>query len=192
LHQKENAMSTTSWASFYAGRGDDYLAYVKTRYRPMIDVMASAIETGDTILEIGAGTGTITKALIDELQSPHLYDFIATDIDAQMRSKASLRLASTSASVREHDARQPTPFYADIVHSHGMLEHFDDDTIRQVIEVHRAARWQFHYVPGLYPSPSFGDERLMSASQWVDICEPTSITHFNDGLDYLLVFDGPL
>jgi hypothetical protein len=43
---------------------------------------------------------------------------------------------------------------------------------------------QVHYVPGLYPAPTFGDERLMSVAEWWDICNPSQIITFNDGLDY--------
>jgi hypothetical protein len=76
-----------------------------------------------------------------------------------------------------------------VVHSHGMLEHFDDHTIRDVIRAHSHARVQVHYVPGLYDEPTFGDERLMPAESWMDICAPNQIIKFNDGLDYALIFE---
>jgi len=39
-----------------------------------------------------------------------------------------------------------------------------------------------HYVPGEYDEPSFGDERLMSASQWREILKdyPVEVSQFNE------------
>lgn len=100
------------------------------------------------------------------------------------------RLWDDDVAVFELDAIRPRcATGADVVHSHGMLEHFDDHAIRQVIHNFRQARVQVHYVPGLYPEPSYGDERLMSVEQWEDICAPDQVLTFNDGLDYALIFE---
>jgi len=179
-----------SWSSFYEGRhGGDYLDYVKSRYAIHIEAISSRLETGDMVLEIGAGTATITRSVIDKLSKSEDVEFVASDIDDHMRRSCSLRLMGTNARVVDHDARMPFPTYADVVHSHGLLEHFGDDTIRSIIAAHRCARAQIHYVPGKYPKPSFGDERLMTAGEWQQICNPSEIVHFNGGLDFLLIFE---
>ncbi|WP_316196545.1 class I SAM-dependent methyltransferase [Bradyrhizobium sp. SZCCHNS3053] len=179
------AAAASAWATFYEGRsGADYLAYARIRYAPFIETILTSIQSGDTALELGAGTGTITKALLDARAQANL---VASDIDPEMRRMAMRRLGS-AVDVIDIDATRAPTLRADVVHSHGMLEHFDDDTIRKVIRTHGHARTQVHYVPGLYDTPSFGDERLMSVADWWRICEPDQILTFNGGLDYALIF----
>jgi SAM-dependent methyltransferase len=177
----------SAWKNFYEGReGHSYLEYVKVRYRPYIKAIYDRIRCDDLVMELGAGTGTITAALapIKEV------DFVATDIDPVMVDIARKRLAPLDVPVWARDAINGLhTAKAEVVHSHGMLEHFDDDTIRKVIDNYRHARVQVHYVPGLYEAPTFGDERLLPVQAWWDICKPDQIITFNDGLDYALVFE---
>lgn len=106
-----------------------------------------------------------------------------------MRRILARRFHKSNVSVIALDARRVPTVFADVVHSHGMLEHFDDHTIRDVILAHSHARVQVHYVPGLYDEPTFGDERLLPAEAWMDICAPDRIVKFNGGLDYALIFE---
>jgi cyclopropane fatty-acyl-phospholipid synthase-like methyltransferase len=183
------AQAQSAWATFYEGRhGDDYLNYAKQRYAPFICEIAHRIHLGDTVLELGAGTGTITKALLEHYPI-HPVTFIASDKDKDMRRILSQRFDKSNVSVIDLDAKRIPTVFADVVHSHGMLEHFDDHTIRDVIRAHSHARVQVHYVPGLYDEPTFGDERLLPAEAWMDICAPEQIIKFNDGLDYALIFE---
>lgn len=176
------------WATFYAGReGHSYLEYVKERYQPYIHAIIDRIKHDDLVLELGTGTGTITKALVDSCYIPGV-DFAATDIDPEMAVIARQRLATDNVPVWISDAIKGHPVKAQVVHSHGMLEHFADDDIRKIIDAYRHARVQVHYVPGEYKEPTFGDERLMPVSAWWQICKPDQIITFNDGLDYALVF----
>jgi SAM-dependent methyltransferase len=180
------------WATFYAGReGASYRAYVRKRYAPFIHAIAARLEYHDLVLELGAGTGTISSILADyHTDETHKVD--ATDIDPEMLDAINQRVGELDLDVAVYklDAiNEPFPTKADIVHSHGMLEHFEDDVIRKVIDNYRHARVQVHYVPGMYPAPTFGDERLMTVAQWWDICKPSQIITFNDGLDYALVFE---
>jgi SAM-dependent methyltransferase len=175
------------WATFYEGReGASYLDYVKQRYEPFIAAISTRIRYDDTVLEIGAGTGTITRALQWRGRKAR---FCASDIDPEMvdRTKERLKEFAAVSVYRENAFLGGTR--ADVVHSHGMLEHFCDDNIRQVIDNYRHAHTQVHYVPGLYDKPTFGDERLMSVDAWWKICKPSQIITFNDGLDYALVFE---
>lgn len=177
------------WAKFYTGRDNaSYLAYAKERYRPFISAVASHILPGDFVLELGAGVGTITKALVDMASWPSDIAFAATDTDKDQLERLARRFEGSHVLTSQLDAKA-LECCADVVHSHGMLEHFNDDDIRQVIDAHRDARAQVHYVPGLYERPTFGDERLMSVDQWWKICKPSEIITFNEGLDYALVFE---
>ncbi len=177
------------WATFYEGRASmSYLLYARGRYRPFIDAITSRIKHDDTVLELGAGVGTITRALIGCGRRCRLW---ATDLDKDQLLTMSARFSDfPEVTVRRLDATSCIPVMADVIHSHGLLEHFDDDTIRKVIDTYRGVgRTQVHYVPGLYEKPSFGDERLMSVQQWWAICKPSQIITFNGGLDYALVFE---
>ncbi|WP_368508108.1 class I SAM-dependent methyltransferase [Bradyrhizobium lupini] len=177
------------WATFYEGRANaSYLEYAKQRYRVFIDAICSRITAGDTVLELGAGTGTITAALEPIIE---LATLVATDIDPDQLATMSKRFEDTDILVQRLDATSGHAVTsADVVHSHGMLEHFDDETIRKVIDSYRGiAHSQVHYVPGLYPKPTFGDERLMPVERWWDIVKPSQIITFNDGLDYALVIE---
>lgn len=179
------------WKSFYEGReGNDYLQYVKKRYAPYIDAIQSRIELFDLVLELGTGTGTITHALCDDKDwSQHRPRIAASDIDDDMITIARNRLNGCDVAVFKLDAKATIGPRADVVHSHGMLEHFDDDTINLIISNYRSARVQVHYVTGLYDAPTFGDERLMSVDDWWRICKPSQIITFNEGLDYALIFE---
>jgi cyclopropane fatty-acyl-phospholipid synthase-like methyltransferase len=176
------------WAQFYAGRADaSYLEYAKQRYAPFIEAIRSRITAGDVVLELGAGVGTITAALfgVDEFAT-----LVATDNDPDQLAALRKRFDETDVLVARRDATGGISGPADIVHSHGLLEHFDDETIRKVVDTYRGvARAQVHYVPGCYPTPTFGDERLMPVSRWWEIVKPSQIITFNDGLDYALVIE---
>lgn len=177
------------WATFYEGRASmSYLRYARDRYRPFIDAITSRIKYGDTVLELGAGVGTITLAL---QYCGRSCSFLATDNDThQLRTMCARFEDFPAVTVGRLDATSGILAMADVIHSHGMLEHFDDDTIRKVIDTYRGiGRTQVHYVPGLYEKPTFGDERLMSVDAWWKICNPSQIITFNDGLDYALVFE---
>lgn len=182
-----NMAAQQDWPHFYRDRtGRGYVEYVKVRYEPFISTILASIEHFDRVLELGCGTGTITKAIYDAGWSgEHL---TASDICPRMCDIARERLTNTMVRVVQLSAHAGRTLRADVVHSHGMLEHFDDETIRSVIGRYGSARRQIHYVPGLYDAPSFGDERLMSAEQWQEICQPDEILKFNNGLDYALIF----
>lgn len=181
------------WAQFYAGReGASYLLYARERYKPFLDAIKSRIKYGDVVLELGAGTGTITRALLDVgRERMRKATFLATDIDPDQLATLSARFEGfENVIVSRLDATSGVPASADVAHSHGMLEHFDDETIRKVVDSYRdIAHTQVHYVPGLYPKPTFGDERLMPVERWWDIVKPSQIITFNDGLDYALVIE---
>jgi SAM-dependent methyltransferase len=176
------------WAKFYEGReGHEYQRYVEQRYAPYIAAINDRIQHNNLVLELGCGTGTISHSLADYCQR-HNVKYLATDIDPAMVDIAKSRLWDLDVSVFRMDALAEHPALADVVHSHGMLEHFDDETIRKIISKYRFAA-QVHYVPGLYEAPTFGDERLMSVDAWWKLCKPDQIITFNEGLDYALIFE---
>lgn len=180
----------TNWPEFYANRlGRSYLGYCQDRYKPFIDAIWDNTMRGCHILEIGCGTGTITQAL---LERPGCHRHILLDHDPIMLDMAKFRLREhprktefLEADARTHDYGH---FDLHLIHSHGVLEHYQDDDILKIVEAARhCSTVQIHYVPGLYDTPSYGDERLLPLSHWVNLLKPKSAFTFNDGLDYGLV-----
>jgi SAM-dependent methyltransferase len=184
------------WEEFYRGRLLDkgYQEYVSDCYAPFIQRILGRIKLGDRVIEAGCGLATITSILTERRKI--FCGFRCFDICPNMVEYAKITLGDISPTegypVDIGDARYPTGRFPDIVHSHGMLEHLNDDDIRKVIDASRkdGARFAIHYVPGeKYQKPSFGDERLMSVAAWKDIANPTDIVTFNDDHDYILEWD---
>ena len=152
------------------------------------------MKTGDRVIEVGCGLATITAILAEHTDAVRNEKFIGYrcyDVSPDMVEYARQNLPE-GYPVELGDARMPTHRLPDIVHSHGLLEHFSDADIRKIIDAERrdGARSAIHYVPShKYKTPSFGDERLMTAQQWEAICRPKYIVEFNDGYDYCLVWD---
>lgn len=184
-------MNTSAWHDFYKSRCPTrYLRYAERRYDTFISlVQAHIICQNDRVLEAGCGIGTITRALIERGVQAR---FAVLDNCPKMLGMARDNLPDT---VRRHldDLR----FFVnhgenvDVIHSHGVLEHFDNGNIQQILLAQKLCRPRaiVHYVPGeKYDTPSFGDERLMSIAEWRRIAKPTMIVPFNDGFDYAMVW----
>jgi hypothetical protein len=130
LNTINNGGRMSAWKAFYEGReGHSYLQYVKQRYAPFIRAIQDRFEAGDLVLELGAGTGTITKALCEGTTAVR---YVASDIDPEMVQIARQRLSDDNVAVFV-DSAHSSSTKADVVHSHGMLEHFNDDAIRECI-----------------------------------------------------------
>lgn len=158
---------------------------------PFIDAIVERTRPSDDFLELGCGTGNTTRALIDRLTEAD-YWWACTDNDVDMLALAAANLPDSPVSFSVEDARKPPDYSPDIVHSHGLLEHFDDKSIRQIVTAATlaGARTSIHYVPSAkYEKPSFGDERLMTPAEWYLIGEPSSIIEFNDGYDLVLIWN---
>ena len=90
------------------------------------------------------------------------------------------------------DIRNPMPLelYTEynIIHSHGVLEHFEDHEIHEILHYQKAiSPLLIHYVPSdKYTYKSFGDERLLSKEYWKENFNPTEIIEFNSGYDLIL------
>jgi len=178
-----------TWTQFYEDRvlSEGYRKYFKERYKPFLDEIRSYRKDGDRIVEVGCGIGTTTSILADD---DIFCGYRCFDICPEMVAFAMLNTRGRPVGIG--DARLPTNRFPDIVHSHGLLEHFVDKDIESVLNSHRVdgVRYAIHYVPGnLYVNPSFGDERLLPLEYWVDNFKPTKYFKFNDGYDYCLVWD---
>lgn len=187
----------SAWYNFYRTRDPErYLRYARTRYASFLAIIQAFVRPGDRVLEAGCGMGTISRALLDN--GTPAKQFVLVDKCSHMLGMAAhntryfpedkVRLFQCDVGALDWDRRIDP---VDVIHSHGVLEHFDDETIKDVIasQIRMCARALVHYVPGeKYDTPSFGDERLMSAEDWQRIAEPSAIVPFNDGFDYALVW----
>lgn len=181
-----------SWVTFYKERvfSDDYLVYAHERYYPFIDAIVRRMKDGDRIIEVGCGIATITKLLSSKKHK--FCGYHCYDINPDMVELAEANLAPAKYPVEVGDARNPVSCYPDIIHSHGLLEHFKDEDIHKILQAgfKSGARVQVHYVPGdKYKEPSFGDERLLPANYWIDRFHPTQAFSFNDGYDHCLIWE---
>ena len=177
----------SQWSEFYRGRcTENYRQYASARYAPFITAIIKKIDRhsdNKNIVELGSGLGTITHILHHNLPN-HTYCML--DKDPIMLIHSKVNCISARCYQRDITKVENIP-QGDIYHSHGVLEHFKDEDIYNITS--QLPESQIHYVPGLYDKPSFGDERLMSAEDWKAICKPDEIIKFNQGLDYVLLFN---
>lgn len=192
-----------TWYDIYVERMNDvYRKHVAEKYGKMVDTIIGFLpKQGGTMAEYGCGAANISRLVVEKKQTvfTHLVDIDNRMLgladhnmrEAGMRSKEDF--VATLANILE----PVVPYFHkgyDIIHSHGVLEHFSDEQIRDIVRNQlKNAPVVVHYVPSeKYEMPSFGDERLMSVAQWQQICEPTDIIQFNDGFDLLMIWDNTI
>lgn len=181
-----------SWPEFYAGRNcKEYRQYVSAQYRPFVETIMAELRPLDTVLEVGCGFGTVTRVLHGAAGNyRNGLSFVGMD-NNQVMARVARKSLGGIATVIRGDIRQETHVHADVIHGHGVLEHFEDRDIAATLMAHRdtGARCAVHYVPGNgHGKPSFGDERLMPLPWWQANFGPTKSFTFNDGKDYCLIW----
>lgn len=183
MEVKEN-----NWKGFYEDRvNSTYQDYFEERYKVMLDTIKSLNHC--VVREEGIGIGSIHKALAKE-------DIFSYGFDNDLHMLGLCQRNNPKAWVYRDNILKPTwtendgtDLYADLVVTHGVLEHFSDKEILRINARYRAKRQKrIHYVPlEGYGTPSFGDERLLPANYWLDLLNPKDHIIFNDGLDLLLI-----
>lgn len=165
--------------------------------------------TSIVLKEEGCGIGTVSKCIskveplflkLIGMSEPESYDEIGkvvfTDINSDMLDLC--RLNTRMLSMGSYLANKPS-FYArenillpkyyepnTVVVTHGVLEHFQDTDIQQIVQTYdnENVLFQAHYVPtSKYEAPSYGDERLMSVESWIQLVQPDYYIVDNEGLD---------
>ena len=167
------------WYNFYKQKQTKkYLNYIKKQYAPFVSLLKRESKKVNTIMEIGCGLCNITNAL----------DIKNKNVIVVDRNNYILQFANTNAFKICRNITQAFTHKADLIHSHGVLEHLNDQEIQKTIrEQLKVGIKLIHYVPSnKYNYKSFGDERLMSIEQWRSICKPDKITEFNNGYDLIL------
>lgn len=165
----------SKWFNFYQKRvNSTYQDYFEVRYLPLIDTIINL--KPKTIIELGCGIGSLSKALVKKLD----IDISGFDLCEKM-----VQLANTNLGVdffyKEDILNSKSN---ELCVSHGVLEHFSDEAILTICKNHPNS---IHYVPlDKYKIPSFGDERLLPAQYWIDLLSPKEVILFNN--DHDLIF----
>lgn len=190
----------TDWYDIYKERMNDrYSRHINKKYKPLIDKILSIDAT--QFVELGCGAGNITKAVreLHQYRNSHtLIDLCPRMLGLAIENNPVENCKFICSDITTGTEQLLGNFeFNRVVHSHGVLEHFETQDIVKICEqADRYAGKQVHYVPSVkYGTPSRGDERLMSVEQWEEIMSSvrydnrgmnTSIYTFNDGYDILI------
>jgi len=188
---------TKTWFEHYVDRMNDrYRTHVATKYNPFLTLIAdyAAQMKGSTIAEFGCGAANVSRILAERFGGDNFYLLLDVEHDMLDLAYRNMNEAGPDFNIHEHDISQPFPsdvYDIGLIHSHGVLEHFPDEAIRNIIALQRThTKTLLHYVPSAkYEEPSFGDERLMTPDEWRKICKPEQIIEFNDGYDLALIWN---
>lgn len=171
-----------------------YRTNLERKYEPFLSILTE--QKASEYIEVGCGAANITRILSRRLNG--ISSFVASDSCPDMLSLAERNLRAEGKPgcrlVKHNLLRPGTEFNGSagsVLHSHGVLEHFDPPRIKGILEgLRRISPRMAHYVPGnKYGHKSFGDERLWSKAQWFEIASPKRIVDFNNGFDFALIYE---
>jgi SAM-dependent methyltransferase len=162
------------WLSEYANLlSEEWVAKNLEHHRDfvqLVEELAQRAAGGRTprLLEAGAGSAAFSLAL-----SRRNYDVTAVDSDPLMVLRAQHISAHLGGYARIQclDLRDLDPFqdgYFDVVFSQGTFEHFDNASIRALLDPQlRVGRYVVLSVPSLHwPTRDFVNERKMTTDEW--------------------------
>lgn len=184
-------MRNDFYQTYEARMNEKYRTHIERKYYPFIELILRELPLGAcSVGEFGCGAANISRVLAKA--KPEI-DHILVDIDQRMLALAgkNMDLTSSRFELIPWNILSPLPHLRlQLVHSHGVLEHFSDRDIRQILDCQKLiTHTLIHYVPShKYEKPSFGDERLLTPEQWKKICNPDQILEFNDGFDLALIW----
>lgn len=177
----------TSWTSIYKDRINiGYEKYFRQQYHPFIDILKTY--KYKEFMEIGCGSATTSKILMDD---KHIDGCFLIDNDLNQLSLAKERLKNhDNVGIFNADITNKSNrfSYHGVIHSHGVLEHFNDDIIKRICKSIDKNINQIHYVPlDKWLIPSRGDERLLSKEHWINLLNPQQIVTFNNDKDAIII-----
>jgi len=170
----------SEWSKYYA-KGTDTDLYIRNLYGQR-EFLAEIIATeGKKILEVGAGTGTMSIFLS---QLGLKVTTLDNDRAVLEGAKEAQQKFGGHNQIVEGDAFQlPFPDNSfDLIFHQGLLEHFTDAEIHQLLnEQLRVAPTVILSVPNAnYPHQDFGNERLLGRRAWEKILQPYQIVMSRD------------
>lgn len=185
-----------SWYDFYKDRvnNTEYFDYFCNKYNPFLNMIQDMVDNNiHPIAEFGCGTANTTKAL--KYMMPR-NSYVCYDKDSKMLHLARENLSDRLSNVLIHywDVLDEMPVrHYQLVHTHGLLEHFDDDQIRKIFKNFTyVTDKQVHYIPLKgYEEPSYGDKRLLDIADWYKILREfkPSIRRFNGTKDGIITWN---
>lgn len=162
-----------NWHEFYKKRiNSTYQVYFEHRYFPFLNAALHKCSTG-TVIDAGCGIGSVSKYLRkyrrDTLGFDKCPDMVKLSKENVPHGKFMQGDLLTG------------PVVTNFAITHGVLEHFNDEQIRGILERYPNS---IHYIPlEGYPKQSFGDERLLPKEYWLDVLPIKEHETFNNGLD---------
>jgi len=185
---EKNTQLKRSWYEFYKNKcNEQYYQYICSKYYRFIYEIFEHLKDNMSIGEFGCGIGNITKMLIK--YNPYSFHNLI-DSSSSILDLANNHLRNTNGryDLTQWDILEPYKIKFDLIHSHGVLEHFSNQDITKIINNQLAiSPLLIHYVPSdKYDYKSFGDERLLPKEYWRREFKPTEIIEFNNGYDLIL------
>lgn len=178
-----------TWSEIYSERlNDSYYNYFTEQYSPFLTMILSQLMEKDCeqLTEIGCGIGNTTRYLFDVYKHSKQYKLI--DACPEMLS---MSIKNTKIQAGQYQLNDLLKVHSDeyeLVHSHGVLEHFSDEDIKKIIHYNMCFSNQVHYVPtDKWINPSRGDERLLSKEYWINLTCPKKVIEFNQGKDFVII-----
>ena len=184
----EKYYSETAWSAFYTERVNNvgYINAFGSKYKKLISFIDACLNMYPDLVvkEEGCGIGNVSKTHYLFGKNKAKY-YLLTDIDNTMLMLAYKNLEGipNKTFVNENILDECVYEKDTLVITHGVLEHFSDENIAKIIAKYNNDHVKFHghYVPlDGYLKPSFGDERLLSAKDWIHKTNPSSIEMTNN------------
>jgi len=171
------------WAAWLPANNPGYDILTSS---PMIQgLIQKILPMGQTFVEWGYGTGYTAIALANQKRIVYAYDPAVKLLEHALAAQEKHQVSFSGQAHFTHDEYFLHP--ADIVYSQGLLEHFDNEGIIEIIteQLKYAKIAVVFSVPSEnYPQTDFGDERLLDIAAWEKILEP-----FKDKLTQLYYYE---
>jgi len=170
----------SKWSEFYENRiNSTYQEYFENKYSLLLTILSKH----ESVVEEGIGIGSISKYLRKKNIRSSGIDLCSDMLELCTRNNPGIEVQQ--ADIFTYKAK------GSIVVTHGVLEHFEDEDIRLILDKYKANKQKsIHYVPLIgHGKPSFGDERLLEASYWIREFQPDGSCTFNQGKDLILFFN---
>lgn len=176
------------WYEFYKSRVESptYEQYFQKKYQPYLHYLETHIKPQMKVGEFGCGTSLVTKLLYHNRCM-----FKVVDNNARMLELTTMTLGDKQVEKKLQDITEPINEQFDLIHSHGVLEHFKPYVVCTIIAQQlKVCPHLVHYVPSAkYSHPSFGDENLWTPEQWKRWIGVPKVIEFNQGYDLMLIWE---